>query len=260
MADVTPITPILINQLAAQTTLSDSDYFIVGGSDAKKITVAQMKEALGINALNGKLFYINAISSDGSDFYKDFCSIDLSDQKGQRNRSYYFDKPESGEGWSNVPSDVSNSEWIGVRNVYYRTNFHVLVEIIEMHPIHGRIWTNFYNSGSWTGWSVLNQYNHYPENDGTGFYKNFLAFDPNNAQASQNKHYIFDKAANDDSWSEVPGEVNAYEWIGIRDVYVRHQNQAFVKIIEWYPNPGRLWFNFYNFGSWTGWRKIDTTN
>lgn len=52
MADVTPI---LINQLAAQTTLSDSDYFIVGGSDAKKITVAQMKEALGINALNGKL-------------------------------------------------------------------------------------------------------------------------------------------------------------------------------------------------------------
>lgn len=52
MADVTPI---LINQLAAQTTLSDSDYFIVGGSDAKKITVAQMKEALGINALNGNL-------------------------------------------------------------------------------------------------------------------------------------------------------------------------------------------------------------
>ena len=52
MADVTPI---LINQLAAQTTLSDSDYFIVGGSDAKKITVAQMKEALGINALNGNI-------------------------------------------------------------------------------------------------------------------------------------------------------------------------------------------------------------
>ena len=52
MADVTPI---LINQLAAQTTLSDSDYFIVGGADAKKITVGQMKEALGINELNGKL-------------------------------------------------------------------------------------------------------------------------------------------------------------------------------------------------------------
>lgn len=49
MADVTPI---LIKDLAAQTTLADTDYFIVGGADAKKITVAQMKEALGINALN----------------------------------------------------------------------------------------------------------------------------------------------------------------------------------------------------------------
>ena len=51
MADVTPI---LIKDLAAQTTLADSDYFIVGGADAKKITVAQMKEALGINELNTK--------------------------------------------------------------------------------------------------------------------------------------------------------------------------------------------------------------
>lgn len=45
MADVTPI---LINQLASQATLRDTDYFIVGGDDAKKITVAQMKEALGM--------------------------------------------------------------------------------------------------------------------------------------------------------------------------------------------------------------------
>ena len=49
MADVTPI---LINHLTSQTTLQDTDYFIVGGDDAKKITVAQMKEALGINSLN----------------------------------------------------------------------------------------------------------------------------------------------------------------------------------------------------------------
>lgn len=49
MADVTPI---LIKDLAAQTTLQDTDYFIVGGEDAKKITVGQMKEALGINELN----------------------------------------------------------------------------------------------------------------------------------------------------------------------------------------------------------------
>lgn len=55
MADVTPI---LINQLASQTTLQDTDYFIVGGDDAKKITVAQMKEALGINSLNTNMRYL----------------------------------------------------------------------------------------------------------------------------------------------------------------------------------------------------------
>ena len=56
MADVTPI---LIKDLAAQTTLQDTDYFIVGGADAKKITVAQMKEALGINELNTKIAKVN---------------------------------------------------------------------------------------------------------------------------------------------------------------------------------------------------------
>lgn len=59
MADVTPI---LIKDLAAQTTLSDTDYFIVGGADAKKITVAQMKEALGINELNTNIGFINVES------------------------------------------------------------------------------------------------------------------------------------------------------------------------------------------------------
>ena len=66
MADVTPV---LIKDLAAQTTLQDTDYFIVGGADAKKITVAQMKSALGIdglqedvNGLNTKINLINVES------------------------------------------------------------------------------------------------------------------------------------------------------------------------------------------------------
>lgn len=64
MADVTPI---LINQLTSQTTLQDTDYFIVGGDDAKKITVAQMKEALGINSLNTNM---NNIKNDMGDLIK----------------------------------------------------------------------------------------------------------------------------------------------------------------------------------------------
>ena len=66
MADVTPI---LIKDLAAQTTLSDTDYFIVGGADAKKITVAQMKEALGINELNTKLQYTTQTQTSPNGWY-----------------------------------------------------------------------------------------------------------------------------------------------------------------------------------------------
>lgn len=58
MADVTPI---LIGELDPQTTLQDTDYFIVGGDDAKKITVAQMKEALGINSLNTNMLKVKVV-------------------------------------------------------------------------------------------------------------------------------------------------------------------------------------------------------
>lgn len=49
------VIPLYVNKLAAKTTLSDGDLVIVGeGDDAKKMTIAQLKEQLGINALNTK--------------------------------------------------------------------------------------------------------------------------------------------------------------------------------------------------------------
>lgn len=47
------ITPLYVNNLESKTTLSDDDLVIIGeGNDAKKMTIAQLKEELGINALN----------------------------------------------------------------------------------------------------------------------------------------------------------------------------------------------------------------
>lgn len=47
------VTPLYVNKLAAKDTLSDDDLVIIGeGDDAKKMTIAQLKEELGINALN----------------------------------------------------------------------------------------------------------------------------------------------------------------------------------------------------------------
>lgn len=47
------VTPLYIDNLAAKTTLSDEDLVIVGeGDDAKKMTIAKLKELIGIDALN----------------------------------------------------------------------------------------------------------------------------------------------------------------------------------------------------------------
>lgn len=46
---------ILIKDLSAKTTLSDNDLVIIGeGDDAKKMTIAKLKELIGIDALNTK--------------------------------------------------------------------------------------------------------------------------------------------------------------------------------------------------------------
>ena len=49
------VTPLYVNKLAAKDTLSDDDLVIIGeGDDAKKMTIAQLKDQLGIDALNTK--------------------------------------------------------------------------------------------------------------------------------------------------------------------------------------------------------------
>lgn len=47
------VTPLYIDDLAAKTTLSDEDLVIIGeGDNAKKMTIAKLKELIGIDALN----------------------------------------------------------------------------------------------------------------------------------------------------------------------------------------------------------------
>ena len=76
MAD---ITPILIKDLSGQSELADTDYFIVGGADAKKITVAQMKEALGINALHAQ--YVTEDLTCAAKTFREYTFQGLPDHK-----------------------------------------------------------------------------------------------------------------------------------------------------------------------------------
>lgn len=57
----------LINDLDSLSTASDNDYMILGGNDAKKIKVKNLKTALGIDDLNSnKLGFSFIVLSDSS--------------------------------------------------------------------------------------------------------------------------------------------------------------------------------------------------
>lgn len=38
------------------------------------------------------------------------------------------------------------------RDVLYKNSINILVRLTELYPVAGRIWTNVYNVGNWTGW------------------------------------------------------------------------------------------------------------
>ena len=136
MADVTPI---LINGLASQSTLSDSDYFIVGGADAKKISVAQMKEALGINELNGNMIENTIVHS------VDFATINAG---GALNPGIYCGEITGTPNDSGQPiliTDVYQVSSIGTIRIQHLYN----VGLDEFH-----IRTKF-NDFDWTEWHQI---------------------------------------------------------------------------------------------------------
>ncbi len=41
------------------------------------------------------------------------------------------------------------------RDVFYKNTINILVQLTELYPVAGRIWTNVYNVGNWTGWACV---------------------------------------------------------------------------------------------------------
>ena len=98
------------------------------------------------------LYHINGSSNEANTFHQNFLEITLNTKIGQNNRNAFFDKPADSTGWTGVPESLKNVEWIGFRQVFWRSSIHVCVKILEFFPVCGRIWYNFYNSRDWQGW------------------------------------------------------------------------------------------------------------
>ena len=84
----------------------------------------------------------------------DFCLIGLKDRFSEFNRCHYFRQPNGTE-FKACPSVLKAQEFIGYREIYWYTPINIMVRLIEFYPIPGRIWTNFYNDGTWTGWKSI---------------------------------------------------------------------------------------------------------
>lgn len=92
--------------------------------------------------------------------------------------------------------------------------------------------------------------------DPTLFNKNFLSLNLGTPDANERITCIFGREAGDNTYSNVPPAMASTTWIGTRYVIMRSTTQAIVKIDEMYPTAGRQWSNFYNNGTWSGWKVL----
>ena len=97
-------------------------------------------------------------SIDGSSFGKNFLSVNPSVRfdKYKQKACFYWDANTKSD-FSNIPTALNSvtGSVIGEREVKYRTDKHILVQVTEMYPVQGRTHSNFYNNGSWSGWKSL---------------------------------------------------------------------------------------------------------
>ena len=146
----------LIKDLVTGTP-ADTDYFAFGSTDLKKISFPNLKKALGIDALNSALTLKHAVSeTSGAEFGYNFLLVESSNKNSTYHKTSYFSvEPSNESSWKNKPSQMPTGVVIGMREVFYRNNSHILVRLTELYPICGRQYFDFYNVGIWSGWKVI---------------------------------------------------------------------------------------------------------
>lgn len=112
-------------------------------------------DALAVKDVNNSMTLNTFASIDGSSFNKNFLQVSLTTANATYNKTACFLKYANESGWNNVPTEMVDKNWMGVRNVYRRSSTHVLVTILESFPIPGRMWSNLYDGSNWSGWNII---------------------------------------------------------------------------------------------------------
>ena len=149
-------------------TPADDDCFIFGKTDLKKITLAKLKDALGITSLNSALetkqdeFYTSVAPLNEVPFAIQKNMVLISNQiDGANNKSGYFSITDDNRSeWIGLSELMPQSgDFIGFREVYVKQGTpgteHIMAKVTEMYPLCGRQYFNFYNHGTWQGWKSI---------------------------------------------------------------------------------------------------------
>lgn len=118
------ITPLYVNNLESKTTLSDDDLVIIGeGNDAKKMTIAQLKEELGINALNTKTAPRGAFTNlwtPGAYIEGMGLGVTIPKKSGDTSLTVTASRVFTASGWHDTNvlnvSDRINTWWVGLND------------------------------------------------------------------------------------------------------------------------------------------------
>lgn len=136
----------------------------LASTDATRPLAASMGKRLNddftakFESLNSALLYQNATANiTGDNFNKNLLLIDTNNPDAIVNQNSYFDITDATRGeYINIPTNMpSSGVVIGYRTVYVKSSIHCAVKIMEMYPVVGRQYYNFYNSGNWDGWKVI---------------------------------------------------------------------------------------------------------
>lgn len=87
--------------------------------------------------------------TENTPFDGDFLNVDMTNPRALKNATakYY----SVGGSIDNGPSAMQTGVYRGIRKVYCYSSEFCLVELTELYPQPGRIWTNGYSNG-WSGW------------------------------------------------------------------------------------------------------------
>lgn len=176
-----------VTDLTEKTTPADTDLFMAGNAGTatlKKLKWSSMLAAIktkiaewtfqtlntsdktipgALNELNNNMANMNrydvykATGVGDSDFPLKSClEISFSNVNSPLNMKYKISQTASGAHLAGLPSALSEVTCVVYRTVFFSgSTVHSAVKLEELHPVPGRVWYNYYNAGTWTGWKNI---------------------------------------------------------------------------------------------------------